>query len=584
MPSRTFEALARSAWAGFRFPLLGVLLLNLTSACVLEQQPLFDLDGDGVLAPYDCHDGDPAVGVRHPDADDDGYGDAQVFLSDDCQQASSVSQGGDCDDADATRSPAQEERCNGQDDDCDGQADEDSIDQSLFYLDLDGDTFGDAAAPVLACPDAASAELSSNDDDCNDADSSISPSQDETCDDQDEDCDGVVDEDPRNGTLYYPDSDADGYGTNQGGKRYCTGDQPTATTPQSGDCNDKDNTVFPGSVESCDGQDEDCDGEVDNAPTDGQLYFQDQDGDGDGNLAAPLQACELPPGYSSSSKDCDDGDPTRSSLAQERCNGEDDDCDGLSDEDFGDSDGSGLHDCLEVAYVVSVGFVANGQGIARCYGQTNLDAQLTAMTELLGALGLTPVVYYDNATQGISYEQLAPFPVVIYDDGGWTDTPVPSTVQAFKQARTDGKGLLFMGDDLALQAAAVSTDYNDRSFFDLLWLSRLVAGGTMGRGVVALSSTHPVMQGPYGTVSSFPYDGDLDIAEPTGDETQLLATIQGAAGDNPSIWVNETAGQRSLMMLPSAFATVLNCPTSNEAGLEMLARLVKNGVLWLYAR
>jgi hypothetical protein len=61
-----------------------------------------------------------------------------------------------------------------------------------------------------------------------------------------------------------------------------------------------------------------------------------------------------------------------------------------------------------------------------------------------------------------------------------------------------------------------------------------------------------------------------------------LATIQGAAAENPSILAYEKQGQRTLVLLPSAFATVINCPTSDTTGLDHLATLVKNGVAWLY--
>lgn len=565
------------AWAG-----CVSLFFLLLSGCVLEQHPLFDADGDGVLDPDDCHDTDPTIGMRYRDADGDGFGDDAALVNDDCEGSDRVMQGGDCDDTSALIFPGQAESCNLLDDDCDTQVDEESTDARPFYQDLDDDGFGDLATEVLACAGSTGVGLVTIAGDCNDGDASIAPNQDETCDAQDEDCNGLIDDEPRNGTLYYPDQDGDGYGVSAGAVRYCAGDQPTNTAPQNGDCNDKNPNIYPGMQETCDGLDQDCDGDIDDAPLDGTLYYQDVDGDGDGSAASPMMACSLPPGYASSSNDCDDTNGDVSSLASERCNGRDDDCDGLKDEDFGDSDGSGISDCLEVAYVVSVGFVENGQGLARCYGKTNLDAQLSEMTALLGELGLTPVVYYDNVAQGISYERLAPYPLVIYDDGGWTDTPVPTTVQAFKEVRAAGKSLLFMGDDLVLQAAAVSTDYNDRSFFDLLGVVRLVAGGTMGRGVVATDSRHPVMNGPYGLVSSFSYAGDLDIAEATGDGTQSLATIQGAAAENPSILAYEKQGQRTLVLLPSAFATVINCPTSDTTGLEHLATLVKNGVAWLY--
>ncbi|MEO1260024.1 MAG: MopE-related protein [Bacteroidota bacterium] len=76
-----------------------------------------------------------------------------------------------------------------------------------------------------------------------------------------------------------------------------------------GDCNDNEPAVNPGAPESCDGLDNNCDG---------QLLPDEIDADGDGYLI-----CD---------GDCDDTDPNVHPGAVEICNGIDDDCDGEIDE------------------------------------------------------------------------------------------------------------------------------------------------------------------------------------------------------------------------------------------------------------
>jgi len=62
--------------------------------------------------------------------------------------------GTDCDDGDAAIRPDAVERCNGVDDDCDGAVDEEDDSVTglhLFYPDADGDGYGAAVEPELAC-------------------------------------------------------------------------------------------------------------------------------------------------------------------------------------------------------------------------------------------------------------------------------------------------------------------------------------------------------------------------------------------------------------------------------------------------
>ncbi len=107
------------------------------------------------------------------------------------------------------------------------------------------------------------------------------------------------------------DQDNDGYcpdGIDDDGDGLCIGKEITG--PGSQDCNDFDATVCPGCPEVCDGQDNDCDGNID-------VNELDQDGDGQSPCAG----------------DCDDTDPTNFTGNTEICDGHDNNCDGLADDD-----------------------------------------------------------------------------------------------------------------------------------------------------------------------------------------------------------------------------------------------------------
>lgn len=147
--------------------------------------------------------------------------------------------------------------------------------------------------------------------DCDDTDEDVHPGAFEYENGIDDDCDGDTDE----GTDSF-DDDGDGY------------------TEDAGDCDDTDPEVHPLATEVCDGIDNDCSGEADGEDAvDGVTYYQDVDGDGYGNWAAPLTSCETPGGYVLDSTDCNDIDSSAYPGAEESCDGTDNDCDGFTDEE-----------------------------------------------------------------------------------------------------------------------------------------------------------------------------------------------------------------------------------------------------------
>ncbi|NCG21119.1 MAG: hypothetical protein GWP91_19075 [Rhodobacterales bacterium] len=84
-------------------------------------------------------------------------------------------------------------------------------------------------------------------------------------------------------------------------------------------------------IESCDGLDNDGDGSI----VEGLLntYYIDADGDGAGDPTLSVEACEQPEGTARAGDDCDDTDELKWDNSPEGCDGVDNDCDGLVDED-----------------------------------------------------------------------------------------------------------------------------------------------------------------------------------------------------------------------------------------------------------
>jgi uncharacterized protein (TIGR02145 family) len=226
---------------------------------------------------------------------------------------------GDCDDTNAQVYSGAEEICDGLDNDCDGLVDEDA--GSIFYQDSDGDGFG-GSTTIQSCTQPSGYVAQSGD--CDDSDANINPSAVEVCDGIDNNCDGVFDEGLT--STFYQDLDGDGFGsliTIQS----CT--QPSGYVAQGGDCDDSDATINPNSVEVCDGIDNNCDGIVDEGLT--STFYQDLDGDGFGS-SITVQSCTQPSGYVAQNGDCDDSDATINPNASEICNGIDENCDSVIDD------------------------------------------------------------------------------------------------------------------------------------------------------------------------------------------------------------------------------------------------------------
>ncbi len=112
-----------------------------------------------------------------------------------------------------------------------------------------------------------------------------------------------------------------------------------------GDCEDGDPAVHPAALESCNGRDDNCNGQKDEWTYD--TCYRDHDGDGWGSLEA-LSSCDCPEGFVPVAGDCNDGNPGMFPGAPEVCNGLDDDCDGVADNGlppitvFLDNDGDGF--------------------------------------------------------------------------------------------------------------------------------------------------------------------------------------------------------------------------------------------------
>lgn len=129
-------------------------------------------------------------------------------------------------------------------------------------------------------------------------------------------------------SALYLDSDHDGFATDVFVKDGCTATPGTSRIR--GDCNDSDDTIYPGAEEQCDGIDHNCD-QIPVDP-DAPRFFFDADADGFGVDSTTV--CMQTLGYSPARGDCNDDDASVYPGAADRWgDGFDDDCGGTDAEE-----------------------------------------------------------------------------------------------------------------------------------------------------------------------------------------------------------------------------------------------------------
>lgn len=265
------------------------------------------------------------------DNDSDGYGNPTISIISCITPSGYSTDNTDCNDGNPNISPGANEFCNGVDDDCDNAVDENTaIDAQTWYIDTDGDNYGNISFSLQSCNPPGG--YVSNATDCNDTAVSINPAASEFCNGVDDNCNNQIDENSSvNATMYYRDFDNDGFGDPLTSTPSCT--QPNGYVTNNLDCNDGLFSVNPNASEYCNGYDDNCNNAVDeNNALDALVWYQDADNDGYGNLSFSQLSCYQPAGYVPDLTDCNDGNSAINPGANERCNGMDDDCDNAIDE------------------------------------------------------------------------------------------------------------------------------------------------------------------------------------------------------------------------------------------------------------
>ncbi len=230
-----------------------------------------------------------------------------------------TTQGGDCNDNNNTVFSGATELCDGVDNNCNGVIDE--------GCDKDNDGYCDSSKVTVGVPPA----CPSGGGDCDDSNKLVNPGATEICGNAvDENCDGDLNSSGGSGCItFYYDADGDGFGVNVSACLCGPGNNFTAT--KIGDCDDTKSGVNPTATEQCgNGLDDNCNGTQNDVGATGCTpFFTDVDKDGYGTGANKC-LCQAEGAYIAPvAGDCLDTDNGVNPGASEKCDGKDNNCNGL---------------------------------------------------------------------------------------------------------------------------------------------------------------------------------------------------------------------------------------------------------------
>ncbi|MBK9370373.1 MAG: putative metal-binding motif-containing protein [Deltaproteobacteria bacterium] len=221
-----------------------------------------DNDCDGLL---DGDDDDNTGAVDwYRDEDADGYGVTSDSVRS-CDGPRATPAGGDCDDANATTSPAPPRSVTAPTTTVTASPMTTTTASPIRPPGASTTTATATARPLhrdTAC--AAPEGYVSNAEDCDDAEATALPAGLRSVDRLDNNCDGAVDEaTAADAQTWYQDADLDGFGDPDFTTLAC--EAPSGYAENDEDCDDDDFGVNPDAEEVCDSVDNDCDGSTDGA-------------------------------------------------------------------------------------------------------------------------------------------------------------------------------------------------------------------------------------------------------------------------------------------------------------------------------
>jgi len=150
------------------------------------------------------------------------------------------------------------------------------------------------------------------------------------------------------------DYDSDGYADVNSTTEPSHSEYWSECISQAIDCSIYNSSINPGTIEICNGMDDNCNGQIDEGGM--TIYYRDSDGDGYGNKNDNLTSCSQPLGYILNNQDCNDNNLNINPSATEVCDNVDNNCNSQIDEELNQSQScsAGIGACFRTGIQIKI--------------------------------------------------------------------------------------------------------------------------------------------------------------------------------------------------------------------------------------
>ncbi|MEL6344748.1 MAG: hypothetical protein AAFV53_16645 [Myxococcota bacterium] len=231
---------------------------------------------------------------------------------------------------------------------------------------------------------------------------------------------------------------------------------------------------------------------------------------------------------------------------------------------------------------IDVALIIGYQCVERSGGGDGVQVEVEGVEQILDELGVGVVDVFSETAEGWDGDaSLFGYDAVLYTRCGWQwqgyNAP---TIDALFDARAEGVGVLFFGDDSAFGLGNLT---NAEDATELIGLQPATRNGNPTEMVMEADALTMVLSDDFAAPETFAYRWDIDITELAPVRPDVTVSVLARRGDTSSpSWIAQTwdTGGDTITLLASV-TEANHGPPSDEHGLEQLRRIFAHSLSWV---